>query len=402
MILAGGRGTRLKQLTLNRCKPAVPFAGEFRIIDFTLSNCINSGITKVALLTQYKAHSLMRHIERGWSFSRHEFGEFIELLPAQQLLDETWYVGTADAVRQNMDLIRARNPDFVLILAGDHIYKMDYGLMIADHVNYEADLTVGCVEVPLTSANQFGLMKVDSDWRIKQFAEKPENPKPFTHKKHTALASMGIYLVSIDLLGELLESDHVADSSTHDFGRDIIPSLIHSHHCLACPTGMMDGPEQRYWRDVGTVDAYWQANMEMIGVSPMLNLYDNHWPIRTYREQGGPAKFIFDDDDRRGMAVDSMVSNGCIVSGGLVRHSLLSTGVRVNSFTQVEDSVLLPGVEIGRHCRIKRAIIDSHCKIPAHTVIGENPEQDRERFHVTPNGVTLISQAMLGQEYTFV
>ncbi|MDP7144788.1 MAG: glucose-1-phosphate adenylyltransferase [Pseudomonadales bacterium] len=402
VVLAGGRGTRLQQLTASRCKPAVPFAGQFRIIDFTLSNCVNSGIRQIAILTQYKAHSLMRHVERGWSFSRPEFGEFIDLLPAQQLIETSWYLGTADAVHQNLELIRACNADYVLILAGDYIYKMDYGLLIAQHVQNNADLTVGCVEVPLAAASQFGLMRVDENGRIRQFAEKPADPRPFAFQGDFSLASMGIYLAQIDFLCELVARDAESATSTHDFGHDIIPSLIDDNHCLACSIADMGADGQRYWRDVGTVDAFWEANMELIGVTPKLNLYDSDWPIRTYQEQTPPAKFLFDDDDRRGMAVDSMVSNGCIVSGGLVRHSLLFNNVRVNSYSEVEDSVLLPGVEIGRNCRIRRAVIDSNCTIPADTIVGKSIKQDKTRFHVTPNGIVLISAEMLGQESSIV
>jgi glucose-1-phosphate adenylyltransferase len=402
VVMAGGRGRRLGPLTARNSKPAIPFGGKYRIIDFTLSNCINSGIYKICVLTQYRAHSLIRHIQRGWSFWREEFDEFVELLPAQERYETSqWYQGTADAVYQNLDIIADHHPAYVLVLAGDHIYKMDYGLMIATHIEKGADVTVGCVEVPLAEAGHFGLMVVDDDHRVIGFQEKPEQPQPMPGRTEAALASMGIYLFSTDLLIRLLQADAEAETSSHDFGRDILP-LIHSdHRVMACPFNDMQADEQGYWRDVGTVDAYWSANLELIGVTPPLNLYDRDWPIRTAAVQLPPAKFVFDNDDRRGMAVDSMVSAGCIVSGALVRHSLLFNDVRVNSFSRVTDSVVLPGTVIGRHCRIHRAIIDSNCHIPENTVIGEDPVVDERRFHVTPGGVVLVCPEMLGQQIKY-
>lgn len=399
VIMAGGRGLRLGPLTANHSKPALPFGGKFRIIDFTLSNCINSGLNKISILTQYRAHSLMRHVELGWSFSRHEFGEFIELLPAQERSEtSSWYQGTADAVYQNLDIILGHQPDHVLVLAGDHIYKMDYGVMIESHLGSHADVTVGCVEVPVRDAGQFGVMVVDEQNCVKGFQEKPDHPMPVPGRPDVALASMGIYLFTTDVLQAILERDATLASSSHDFGKDIIPAIYRSHRLVACPFNVLTSGEQGYWRDVGTVDAYWEANLELIGVTPPLNFYDRDWPIRTAPNQYPPAKFVFDDDGRRGMAVDSMVSAGCIISGSRVRHSLLSDNVRVHSFTQIQDSVLLPGVDIGRHCRITRAIIDSGCRIPAHTVIGADPAEDRRRFFVTPRGVVLVCPQMLNQQ----
>ncbi|EHQ52638.1 glucose-1-phosphate adenylyltransferase [Ectothiorhodospira sp. PHS-1] len=396
LILAGGRGSRLKQLTLWRAKPAVPFGGKFRIIDFPLSNCINSGIRQVGVLTQYKSHSLIQHIQRGWGFLRGEFGEFVELLPAQQRIETSWYEGTADAVYQNLDIIRDHDPGYVLILAGDHIYKMDYGDMIAYHVESGADMTVGCLEVDLETARGFGVMAVDGDGRVRQFTEKPAQPQSIPDKPDKALASMGIYVFNTRFLFEQLIKDADTPGSSHDFGKDIIPNVIKSYRVMAYPFRDVQTGSQAYWRDVGTIDSYWQANLELIGVTPELNLYDMDWPIWTYQEQLPPAKFVFDDDDRRGMAVDSMVSGGCIISGALVRHSLLFSNVIVNSFSQVTDSVVLPDVEIGRHCRIHKAVIDKGCRIPEGMVIGEDPVEDAKRFHVSEGGVTVVTPEMLG------
>jgi glucose-1-phosphate adenylyltransferase len=398
LILAGGRGSRLKHLTLWRAKPAVPFGGKFRIIDFPLSNCLNSGIRSIGVLSQYKAHSLIQHIHRGWNFLRGEFGEFVELLPAQQRIETSWYEGTADAVYQNLDIIRNHHPDFVLILAGDHIYKMDYGPMIADHVERGADMTVGCIEVPLEEARSFGVMSVDADNRVTEFQEKPASPHPMPGYPDRALASMGIYVFNTDFLYRQLIQDADNEASSHDFGKDIIPQVIQRHKVLAYPFRDVETGKQAYWRDVGTVDAFWEANLELIGVTPELNLYDSEWPIWTYQEQLPPAKFVFDDDDRRGMAVDSMVSGGCIISGALVRHSLLFSNVKVHSRAKLEDAVVLPNVHIGEGCRITRAVIDKGCRVPPHTVIGEDPGADAARFHVSEGGVVLVTPEMLGQD----
>ncbi|MGR9052493.1 MAG: glucose-1-phosphate adenylyltransferase [Gammaproteobacteria bacterium] len=401
LILAGGRGSRLKNMTDWRAKPAVPFGGKFRIIDFPLSNCMNSGIRKIGILTQYKADSLIRHIQQGWGFLRGEFGEYVDLMPAQQRLETSWYAGTADAVYQNIDILRTRRPEYVLILAGDHIYKMDYGEMLADHVANNADLTIGCLEVSLKEATEFGVMDVDNNRRVKAFVEKPANPPSMPGKPDKALASMGIYVFNAAFLFEQLIKDADTKGSSHDFGKDIIPSVIEKYRVNAYPFLNLQG-DQSYWRDVGTIDAYWAANMELIGVKPDLNLYDKTWPIWTYQEQTPPAKFVFDDDKRRGQAVDSMVSGGCVISGSKVKHSLLFTNVRVNSYSVIQDSVVLPEVNIGRHCRITKAIIEKGCEVPQGTVIGENRAEDEKKFHVSPGGVVLVTPDRLGQSRHYV
>jgi glucose-1-phosphate adenylyltransferase len=399
LILAGGRGSRLKHLTLWRAKPATPFGGKFRIIDFPLSNCMNSGIRRVCVLTQYKAHSLLLHVQRGWGFLRGEFGEFVELLPAQQRVQETaWYQGTADAVYQNLDIIRDHDPKYLLVLAGDHIYKMDYGPMVAHHVESGADMTVGCIEVPVDQAREFGVMTSDAEGRVVEFQEKPAHPTPVPGKPDVALASMGIYVFSRAFLFDQLIMDADRRSSSHDFGKDIIPSVLKEYRVMSYPFRDVQTGRQGYWRDVGTVDAFWEANMELVSVSPELNLYDEDWPIWTYQAQLPPAKFVFDDADRRGMAVDSMVSGGCIVSGAYLRRSLLFSNVKVHSYSRIEDAVVLPDVEIGRHCRIRRAVLDRACVVPEGTVIGEDREKDMERYYVTEGGVVLVTPEMLGQE----
>ena len=397
LVLAGGRGSRLHQLTQWRAKPAVPFGGKFRIIDFPLSNCVNSGIRKVGILTQYKAHSLIQHIQRGWGFMRGELGEFVELLPAQQRLETSWYEGTADAVYQNIDIIRTHKPEFVLILAGDHVYKMDYGTMLAAHVEAEADITVGCIAVPLAEASAFGVMAVDEDNRILEFAEKPAHPTPMPGRDDMALASMGIYVFRTDILIEELLRDADDAASKHDFGGNIIPDLINRLRVTAFPFRKTGTEDQAYWRDVGTIDAYWQANMELIGISPELNLYDQEWPIWTYQDQVPPAKFVFNDEGRRGMSVDSMVARGCIVSGSYVRRSLLFSNVDVHSYSTIEDSIIFPQVDIGRRCVIRKAIVDKGCMIPPDTHIGVDPEEDARRYHVSEGGVVLVTPEMLGQ-----
>lgn len=380
LIMAGGRGKRLNQLTKWRAKPAVPFGGKFRIIDFPLSNCINSGIRRIGVITQYKAHSLILHIQRGWGHLRGDFGEFVELLPAQQRIEESWYSGTADSIYQNLDIIRSHSPDHVLILAGDHVYKMDYGAMLAKHVENKADITVGCIEEPINEASAFGVMSVEKDLRIHSFNEKPAQPEAIPGKPDEALCSMGIYIFNTELLFELLIRDADTPGSSHDFGNDLIPYVIEKYRAYAYPfTGSKSGI-QSYWRDVGTVDAFWEANLELIGVTPELNLYDDEWPIWTSQEQLPPAKFIFDDDTRRGMAIDSMVSGGCIISGALIHHSLLFSNVTVDNYTKVDASVVLPDVTIGKNCRICHAVIDKGCNIPDGTVIGKDIEQDKKRF----------------------
>ncbi len=402
MILAGGRGSRLMQLTDWRSKPAVPFGGKFRLIDFTLSNCVNSGVRRVGVATQYKAQSLIRHVQRGWSFLDGRFDEYVQLLPAQQQVDETkWYAGTADAVYQNLALIRQVDPRLVLILSGDHIYKMDYRSLIATHLERGADLTIAAVHVPRSESSGFGVIDVDADDRIARFLEKPRDPPPAPGRPDESLASMGVYLFDSRLLLEELTRDARDETSSHDFGKDLIPRLIRTHRvCVhrfdeTPPPGSDDRP---YWRDVGTIDSYWAANMDLTSVTPALNLYDRAWPIWTYQEQLPPAKFVFDDDDRRGMAIDSLVSGGCIVSGSAVRRSMLFSSVRVNSWATVEDSVLLTGVNVGRHAVVKRAVIDKHCRIPEGMTIGVDVDEDRKRFHVSESGITLVTMEMLGQD----
>lgn len=397
LILAGGRGSRLQGLTEWRAKPAVPFGGKLRIIDFPLSNCLNSGIRQIGILTQYKAHSLIRHIQKGWGFLRGEFGEFVELLPAQQRMESSWYLGTANAVYQNLDIIRSHAPEYVLILAGDHVYKMDYGSMLAQHVENNADLTVGCIPVALAQASAFGVMTTDSCQRIQEFHEKPADPKPMSSMNDMALASMGIYIFKRDYLIEQLIIDADQQGSSHDFGHDIIPSVIQQDRVYAYPFIDAMNNKQAYWRDVGTIDNYWRANLELIGITPELNLYDKHWPIWTYQEQVPPAKFVFNEDMRRGMAVDSMISGGCIISGATIDHSLLFNNVIVDEGSRIRDSVILPDVVIGKNCSINKAVIDKGAIIGDNTTIGENPEEDQQRFHLSPEGVVLITPDNLGQ-----
>ncbi len=397
IVLAGGRGSRLKGLTDWRAKPAVPFGGKFRIIDFPLSNCINSGIRRISVVTQYKSHSLQRHLQRGWGFLSGQFGEFIEVLSAQQRIGEGWYTGTADAIYQNLDILRHYGPSYVLVLAGDHIYKMDYGKMVAAHAANGADITVGCIPVPLDDARAFGVMEVDDTGRIIEFTEKPEHPKPMPDNPEKALASMGIYVFTAEYLRNCLLDDARNPDSSHDFGKDIIPAAVRRDKVFCFRFMNANTGAPGYWRDVGTVDAYWEANMDLANIQPELNLYDTNWPIWTYQEQLPPAKFAFDDENRRGMAVDTMLSGGCLITGAVVRHSVLFSNVRIHSFSEVEDSVILPDVEIRRGCRIRRAVIDKGAVIPEGTVIGENPEEDAKRFYLSENGIVLVTPDMLGQ-----
>jgi glucose-1-phosphate adenylyltransferase len=397
LVLAGGEGSRLKGLTRWRAKPAVPFGGKYRIIDFALSNCVNSGLRRIGVLTQYKAHSLIRHLQRAWSFMRPEIGEFVEILPAQQrTAKKQWYQGTADALYQNLDIVKIHSPDYVMVLGGDHIYTMDYSEMLVNHAQSGADFTVGCIEVPRSEATEFGVMSVDENLRITKFTEKPDDPDPVPGNPDMALASMGIYVFSTSFLYNTLIEDAEKEKSSHDFGRDIIPSKIEDSVALAYPFRNANG-EQAYWRDVGTVESYWQANMELCEVEPELNLYARDWPIWTYQTQHPPAKFIFDDEGRRGEAIDSLISAGCILSGGRVKRSILFFLSRVEEGSLVKDSVILPKVQIGRNCVIKRAIIDKSCVIPDGMQIGVDLEEDRKRFHVTPNGIVLVTPNMLGQ-----
>jgi glucose-1-phosphate adenylyltransferase len=402
MVLAGGRGSRLHQLTDWRAKPAVPFGGKFRIIDFVLSNCVNSGIRRIGVATQYKAHSLIQHIQRGWSFLNGQFGEFVDVLPAQQRVEELWYQGTADAVFQNLDILRDLNPEYMLILAGDHVYKMDYGKLLAFHAKTKADMTVACIEVPLEDAKAFGVMGINEEARVVDFNEKPANPTAIPGRPDRALASMGIYVFNTRFLYEQLIRDADNPRSSHDFGKDIIPHLIESRYrvyaqnfddsCVKLDNGVP------YWRDVGTIDAYWEANMELTKVIPDLNMYDKKWPIWTYQEQLPPAKFVFDDETRRGQAVDSLVSGGCIISGATVRRSLLYSNVHVHSFSNVEDSVILPNVSVARNVTLKRVLVDKNCIIPEGLTVGVDHEEDAKRFFVSERGVTLITPDMLGQD----
>jgi glucose-1-phosphate adenylyltransferase len=395
LVMAGGRGERLRHLTLHRAKPATPFGGKYRIIDFSLSNCVNSGIRQILILTQYKSHSLIQHVQRGWGYLRGELGEFVQMVPAQQKLGELWYRGTADAVYQNLDIIEAHAPELVLVLAGDHVYKMDYGPMIAFHVERSADITVGMVQVPLATAHEFGIATVDTEQRITRFSEKPRDPEPMPGRDDVSLASMGIYVFGLDYLREVLTRNAADPATVHDFGKNIIPGAIAGGGVYAYPFQSVETQAQAYWRDVGTVDAFYTANMELIFVSPELNLYDSEWPIWTYQEQMPCAKFVLDEDGRRGMAINSMVAGGCIISGAQVRESLLFFNVTVDERTEIFRSVILPHVVVGRGCRISGAIIDEGCSVPDGTVIGENAERDRERFHVTEQGVVLVTEDML-------
>lgn len=400
LVLAGGRGSRLRNLTDDEAKPAVPFGGKFRIIDFPLSNCVNSGIRRIAVPTQYKAHTLIHHIQRGWGFFRAEINEFVELWPAQQQTsEESWYRGTADAVFQNLEMVRRHNPDYILVLAGDHVYRQDYSRLIAQHIRRRADCTVSCVEVPRAEAREFGVVGVDDQDNIVSFQEKPADPPGIPDKPDRAFASMGIYVFNADFLIRQLEEDAANPSSDHDFGKNIIPRLVGKArlvaHRFSDSCVMTPGAAEPYWRDVGTVDAYWSANVDLTTITPELDLYDEAWPIWTYQLQKPAAKFVFDSNERRGMAVDSVVSAGCVISGAAVRRSLLFSCVRVNSYSIVEDSVVLPEADIGRHCRIRKAIIGTGCRVPEGLVVGEDPEEDARRFHRTEGGVTLVTKSML-------
>jgi glucose-1-phosphate adenylyltransferase len=400
LVLAGGRGSRLGPLTARRAKPAVPFAGKLRIIDFTLSNCVNSGLRHVGVLTQYKAQSLIRHIERGWGFLADNLGEFIDVVPAQQQQGEAWYKGTVDALWQNSDLIRESGAEYVLVLGGDHIYKMDYSLMLGEHKQRDADVSVACLEVPLAEASQFGVMRVDDADRIVGFDEKPARPAALPGRPGSALASMGIYLFEVDFLLEQLARDARDPDSRHDIGGDLIPSLLgsarlYAHRFERSCVNMVEG--RPYWRDVGTVDAYWAANMDLTHVTPELDLYDESWPILSLQRQLPPAKFVFDEGKRRGMAIDSIVSSGCIVSGAAVRRSILFSNVRVEGGSVIEDSLLLPNVLAGREIRLRRAIVDKHCRLPDGFRAGIARAEDLARgFFVSEGGVTLVTADMLG------
>jgi glucose-1-phosphate adenylyltransferase len=399
-VLAGGRGSRLMELTDKRAKPAVFFGGKTRIIDFALSNAVNSGIRRIAVATQYRAHSLIRHLQRGWNFLRPERNESFDILPASQRLNENlWYAGTADAVYQNADIVRSYRPEHIVVLAGDHVYKMDYELMLQQHVDSGADVTIGCLEVPRAEASGFGVMAVDGQDRIINFLEKPKDPPGIPGRPDLALASMGIYVFQTKFLFEQLERDANDSASSRDFGKDIIPYIVKNGKAVAhrftqsCVRSANE--PQAYWRDVGTLDAYWEGNIDLTDIVPALDLFDRSWPIWTNAELIAPAKFVHDEDGRRGMAVSSVVSGGCIVSGAALKRTLLFTGVRVNSYSSTEDAVILPYVEIGRNVHLKKVIVDRGVRIPEGLVVGEDPEVDAQRFRRTENGVVLITQKMI-------
>ncbi len=396
LVLAGGEGSRLRNLTKWRAKPAVPFGGKYRIIDFALSNCINSGMRRIGVLTQYKSHSLIRHLQRAWGFMRPEIGEFVEIIPAQQRLRPEWYLGTADAIYQNLDIIYRHEPDYVLVLGGDHIYTMNYATMLTAHVQTGAELTVGCIEVPLDEAKGFGVMSVDEEFRITRFTEKPAEPESVPGKPDMALASMGIYIFSMEFLTNALVHDAEDENSQHDFGKNIIPSAIQNAKSIAYPYLNHRG-EPDYWRDVGSLFSYWKANIELCDIEPELNLYERDWPIWTYQSQSPPAKFAFDDEGRRGQAIDSLVAGGCIISGAKVKRSVIFFNTRIETGTYVRKSVVLPKVRIGKNCLIKNCIIDKGTVIPDGFQVGVDPEEDRKRFVVTDEGIVLVTPGMMNQ-----
>ncbi len=401
LVLAGGRGSRLKQLTDRRAKPAVYFGGKFRIVDFALSNCLNSGIRRIAVITQYKSHSLLRHLQRGWAFLKSEMNEFVDLLPAQQQMDdERWYRGTADAVAQNQDIIDGYRPEYIVVLAGDHIYKMNYALMLADHVAMGKPVTVGCFAVPRAEASGFGVMAVDESRRVIDFVEKPADPPPMPGRPDEALASMGIYVFDAKYLSDELERDMADPTSSHDFGKDIIPRAVRLGDAVAHPFELScvateDG-DRPYWRDVGTIDAYWDANIDLTATVPLLDLYDTRWPIWTYQPQLPPAKFVHNEKERRGTAVESLVSGGCIISGAVFR-SVLFSSVRVHSHARVDWSVVLPRVQVGRGVRLHKVVIDRGCIIPDGMAIGADAADDERRFYRSEGGVTLVTREMLAR-----
>jgi glucose-1-phosphate adenylyltransferase len=399
LVLAGGRGSRLKMLTDWRAKPAVPFGGKFRIIDFALSNCVNSDVRRICVLTQYMSHSLIRHVTRGWSSLRGELGEFLEVIPAQQRVDEdAWYAGTADAVYQSLDIIASHGPRYALILAGDHVYKMDYGEMLAAHVSTEADITVACNVVPVRDASEFGVMTIDDQHRVREFHEKPAKPQPMPGDSELALVSMGIYVFAIDYLVRALRRDAELTDSSHDFGKDLIPYAVNNgHRVVAYPFGDSGNPREAYWRDVGSVDAYYLANMELLAADPLLDLYDPNWRIWTYQEQLPPAKLTLDGAGLHGIAEDTMVSGGCVIEGGHVRRSLLFSNVRVEGNCELDEAVVLPDCVVEPGVCLSRVVIDKACRIPAGTIIGDDPDEDARRFHRTTDGVVLVTRTMLGQ-----
>ena len=399
-VLAGGRGSRLMELTDRRAKPAVYFGGKSRIIDFALSNALNSGIRRICVATQYKAHSLIRHLQRGWTFLRPERNEAFDILPAsQRVAEDKWYLGTADAVTQNIDIIESYGPEYIVILAGDHIYKMDYERMLVQHVESGADVTVGCIEVPRMEATGFGVMAVDTTARIIDFVEKPADPPAMPNNPDLALASMGIYVFKTDFLVDFLRADAEDTNSNHDFGKDIIPSIVRNGKAVAhtfSDSCVRSGSEaEPYWRDVGTIDAFWEANIDLTDFVPSLDLYDSSWPIWTYAEITPPAKFIHDEEGRRGMATSSLVCGGCLISGSRVDKSLLFTGVMAHSYSKLTHAVVLPYVKINRHVRLTKVVVDRGVTLPEGLVVGEDPEEDERRFRRTASGICLITQPMI-------
>jgi glucose-1-phosphate adenylyltransferase len=395
--MAGGKGERLSPLTKDRTKPAVPFGGIYRIIDFTLSNCINSSLRKIHVLTQYKSYSLTRHISMGWNVLNGELGEYIDAIPAQQRVDEEWYKGTADSIYQNIYAIEDEKPEYILILAGDHVYKMDYRDMLEFHKEKKADLTVSVIEVPKERAGEFGVCEVDKDSKVKNIVEKPKKQVENISGGKTVYASMGIYIFNTETLEKILEKDAKNEKSSHDFAKDIIPMMIDSSRVYAFNFKDKGTGQPRYWRDAGSIDAYFEANMDLIQVIPPINIYDKEWPFRTYQEQYGPAKSVWAEEDtnRIGMALNSIISNGCIISGGKVKSSILSPDVRINSFSEVSDSILMEGVDIGRYAKVRRAIIDKDVKVPQKMEIGYDLKEDKKRFTVTESGIVVIPKGMI-------
>ena len=392
ILLAGGVGERLFPLTKERAKPAVYFGGPYRIIDFTLSNCINSGFRRIFIATQYKSLSLNRHIRMGWNVVSEELGEFVEILPPQKRVGEHWYLGTADAVYQNLYSIKREEPSSVLILSGDHVYKMDYSKMLRSHLESGADVTLATIEVPLSDGRRFGIVTVDETGRVTGFDEKPEQPTPMPGSSSVALASMGIYIFKADALMRALEDDAAREDSKHDFGKDIIPSMIAASPVYSYRFYDENKKASKYWRDIGTLDAYFEANMDLCHVNPEFNLYDPEWPLRTYQPQSPPAKFVFAEEGKRcGQALDSIISGGCIISGSRITGSILCPNVRVHSFCEIEQAILMPGVRVGRHAKIRRAIIDRDVLIPRGAIIGHNPDEDRRRYTVTDGGIVVVT-----------
>jgi glucose-1-phosphate adenylyltransferase len=402
LVLAGGRGARLKQLTDHRAKPAVYFGGKFRIVDFALSNCVNSGIRRIGVVTQYESHSLLRHLQRGWSFLRAELNEMVDLMPAQQRIgEEHWYRGTADAVHQNLDIVRDAAPEYIVILAGDHVYKMDYSIMLRDHVEQGAGCTVGCIEVPRKEACAFGVMAIDASRRITAFAEKPADPAPMPGREDVSLVSMGIYMFDAEYLYRLLDDDLADPASSHDFGRDVIPRAVAEGDAVAHPFAMscIANPNGAppYWRDVGTIDAFWSANLDLASIDPELDIYDTRWPIWTYQRQLPPAKFVQEGNGPQGMIVNTIVSGGCIVSASQVADSVFFSSVRVQPGCIIGRAVVLPDVTIGRGCQLRKVVIDRGCRLPEGLVVGEDAALDARRFERTEGGVVLITANMLAR-----